>query len=116
MVRSRSDDSEPPPPPLSSTTFRFTSQSSDLVLHGGDLLESLGGSSLQRIPSLLSARFGLSSGRRDLFRRWMFGGHRVWGFLPSSSFYQLPYTWGRLFKTLLFEEPLPHPNRMENSI
>ena len=37
------------------------------------------------------------------------------GISSSSSFYQLPYSWGRLFKTL-FEEPLPHPNRMANSI
>lgn len=63
ILAPRSDGFEPPPPPLSSTTFCFTSQSSDPVLYGGDLLESLGGSSLQRIPSLLSARIGLSSGR-----------------------------------------------------
>ena len=34
----------------------------------------------------------------------------------GSSFYRLPYFWGRLFKTLLFEEPLPHSNCMTNSI
>jgi hypothetical protein len=33
-----------------------------------------------------------------------------------SSFFRLPYFWDRLFKTLLFEEPLPHLNRMANSI
>uniref|UniRef100_A0A2N9F0C2 Uncharacterized protein n=1 Tax=Fagus sylvatica TaxID=28930 RepID=A0A2N9F0C2_FAGSY len=71
------DGSEPPPPPsLSSTTFRSTPQSPDLVLHEGDLMESLGGSSLQQIPSLLSARFDLSGGRRDLLRWWMLDGHR----------------------------------------
>uniref|UniRef100_A0A2N9HSV1 Uncharacterized protein n=1 Tax=Fagus sylvatica TaxID=28930 RepID=A0A2N9HSV1_FAGSY len=31
------------------------------------------------------------------------------GIYSSSSFYRLSYFWGRLFKTLLFEEPLPHP-------
>uniref|UniRef100_A0A2N9IYR4 Uncharacterized protein n=1 Tax=Fagus sylvatica TaxID=28930 RepID=A0A2N9IYR4_FAGSY len=38
------------------------------------------------------------------------------GISSSSSLYQLPYSWGRLFKILLFEEPLPRPNRMANSI
>ena len=47
------------------------------------MLESLGGLSLQRIPSLLSARFDLSGGRRDLLRQWMLDGHRVWGFIPA---------------------------------
>ena len=53
----------PPPPPLYSTTFRSTPQSPNLVLHEGDLTESLGGSSLLQIPSLLSARFDLFGGR-----------------------------------------------------
>ena len=79
----RSDGFEPPPPPPSSTTFLFTSHSSNPILYGGDLLESLGGSSLQRIPSLLSTKIGLTSRRRDLPRWWMFGGHRVWIFLPA---------------------------------
>uniref|UniRef100_A0A2N9IHR7 Uncharacterized protein n=1 Tax=Fagus sylvatica TaxID=28930 RepID=A0A2N9IHR7_FAGSY len=79
ILAPRPDGSEPPPPPsLSSTTFRSTPQSPDLVLHEGDLMESLGGSSLQQIPSLLSARFDLSGGRRDLLRWWMLDGHRVW--------------------------------------
>ena len=80
----RSDGFEPPPPPPSSTTFLFTSHSSDPVLYGGDLLESLGGSSLQQISSLLSARFDLSDGRRDLLQRWMLDGHRVWRFISAS--------------------------------
>ena len=78
----RSDGSEPSPPPLISSTFRSTFQPSDLVLYGGDLLDALGGSSLQRILSFLSARLGLSSRRQNLLRQWMFGGHRVWGFVP----------------------------------
>jgi hypothetical protein len=57
--------------------FRFTYQSSDLVLYGGDLLGALGGSSPKQIISLLSIRLGLSSVRRDLLRRRMSGGHRV---------------------------------------
>jgi hypothetical protein len=81
LLAPRSDVSELPPPPLSSPTFRFTSFSSDRVLYGWDLLEALGGSSLQRTLSLLSARLFLSSERRDLLRLWMFGGHRVWGLL-----------------------------------
>ena len=78
----RLDGTEPPSPPRSPTTFCFTFQSSDLVLFGGVLLEALGGSSIQRALSILSARLGLSSGRRDLLRLRMFGGHRVWGFIP----------------------------------
>ena len=43
------------------------------------------------------------------------------GTSSSSRFYRLPYLWGRSLKTLLFEEPPPHPNRiaslaMANSI
>uniref|UniRef100_A0A2N9FJY8 Uncharacterized protein n=1 Tax=Fagus sylvatica TaxID=28930 RepID=A0A2N9FJY8_FAGSY len=34
------------------------------------------------------------------------------GTTSSSRFYCLHYNWGRYFKTPLFEEPLPHPNRM----
>ena len=71
-----------PPPPLSSPTFCFTSPSSDLGLYEWDLLEALGDSSLQRTLSLLSARLFLSSGCQDLLRPWMFGEHRIWGFLP----------------------------------
>uniref|UniRef100_A0A2N9IWV3 Uncharacterized protein n=1 Tax=Fagus sylvatica TaxID=28930 RepID=A0A2N9IWV3_FAGSY len=47
-------------------------------------MESLGGSSLQQISSLLSTRFDLSGGRRDLLRRWMLDGHRVWRFISAS--------------------------------
>jgi hypothetical protein len=75
----RSDGTEPPSPPRSSTTFRFTFQSSDLVLFGGVLLEALGGSSIQRVLSILSARLGRSSGRRDYLRLRMLGRHRGWG-------------------------------------
>jgi hypothetical protein len=105
ILAPRSDGSEPPPPPLSSTTFCFTSQSSDPVLYGGDLLESLGGSSLQRIPSLLSARIGLSSGRWDLLRRWMFGGHRVWGFLPTRVSINYPILGVDHLKLFFFKSP-----------
>uniref|UniRef100_A0A2N9FKY9 Uncharacterized protein n=1 Tax=Fagus sylvatica TaxID=28930 RepID=A0A2N9FKY9_FAGSY len=38
------------------------------------------------------------------------------GSYSRPSFFRLPYFWGRLFKTLHLEEPLPHPNRMETSI
>uniref|UniRef100_A0A2N9HIJ9 Uncharacterized protein n=1 Tax=Fagus sylvatica TaxID=28930 RepID=A0A2N9HIJ9_FAGSY len=72
MVRSRSDGSESP----------IISQPSDLALYGGDLLEALGGSSLHRPLSLLSAQNCHSSGRRDTLRQWMYGGHRLWGLLP----------------------------------
>ena len=77
LLAPRSDSFEPPPPPLSSPIFRFTLHSSDRVLYEGDLLETLGGSSFQRTLSLLSAQLFLSSGRRDLLRPWMFGGHRI---------------------------------------
>ena len=78
----------------------FTYQSSDLVLYGGDLLEALSGSSPKQIISLLSVRLGLSSGRRDLLRRWMSGGHRVWGFLlvrVSSDYPTLGFHYSKLF-------------------
>jgi hypothetical protein len=71
----------PPPPPLSSN--RSTPQSPDLVLHEGDLSESLGGSSFLQIPSLLSASFDLFGGPRDLLRRWMLDGLRVWRFISA---------------------------------
>ena len=90
LLASRSDVSELPPPSLSSPTFRFTSLSSDRVFYGWDLLEVLGGSSLQWTLSLLSARLFLSNGRRDLLRLWMFGGHRVWGLLPVRDFINYP--------------------------
>jgi hypothetical protein len=84
MLAPRPADSEPPPPPsLSSTTFLSTPQSPDLVLHEGDLMESLGDLSLQQISSLLSARCDLSGGRRDPLRRWMLDGHRVWRFISA---------------------------------
>uniref|UniRef100_A0A2N9FLG4 Uncharacterized protein n=1 Tax=Fagus sylvatica TaxID=28930 RepID=A0A2N9FLG4_FAGSY len=62
VAQDRSDGTEPPSPPRSSTTFRFTFQASDLVLFGGVLLEALGGSSIQRVLSILSARLGRSRG------------------------------------------------------
>jgi hypothetical protein len=77
----------PPPPPSLSSNLPFHPQSPDLVLHEGDLMESLGGSSLQQISSLLSARFDLSDGRRDPLRRWMLDGHQVWRFVPALSNY-----------------------------
>jgi hypothetical protein len=92
LLETKSDGSE--------LLFRFTYQSSDLVLYGGDLLEALGGSSPKQIISLLSVRLGLSSGRRDLLRRWMSGGHRVWGFLPvrvSSDYPTLGLDYSKLF-------------------
>jgi hypothetical protein len=82
LLAPRSDGSESPPSPLPFPTFRFTSQPSDLVLYEGDLLEVLGGSSLHRPLSLLSAQICHSSERRDPLRQWMFGGHRFWGLLP----------------------------------
>ena len=104
ILAPRSDGSELPPPPISSTTFRFTLQSPDLILHGGDLLESLGGLSLQRIPSLLSARFDLSGGRRDLLRQWMLDGHRVWGFIPARVSINYP-TLGVDYPKLFLKSP-----------
>uniref|UniRef100_A0A2N9FV40 Uncharacterized protein n=1 Tax=Fagus sylvatica TaxID=28930 RepID=A0A2N9FV40_FAGSY len=71
------------PPPLPFPTFCFTPHPSDLVLYGRDLLEALGDSSLHRPLSLLLARICHSSGRRDHRRQWMFGGHPIWGLLPS---------------------------------
>uniref|UniRef100_A0A2N9HYY0 Uncharacterized protein n=1 Tax=Fagus sylvatica TaxID=28930 RepID=A0A2N9HYY0_FAGSY len=38
------------------------------------------------------------------------------GISSSSSVFRLPYSWVPLFKTLLTEEPQPHPNQMANSI
>jgi hypothetical protein len=59
LLAPRPDSFEPPPPSsLSSTTFLSTPQSPDLVLHEGDLMESLGGSSLDE--------------------------HRVWRFISAS--------------------------------
>jgi hypothetical protein len=105
ILAPRSNGSKPPPPPpISSTTFHFTPQSPDLVLHGGDLLESLSGSSLQRIPSLLSARFDLSGGRRDLLRRWMLDGHRVWEFIPARVSINYP-TLGVDYPKLFLKSP-----------
>jgi hypothetical protein len=101
ILAPRSDGSEPPPPPLSSTTFLFITLSSDLVWCRGDLLESLGGSSFQQIPSLFSASIGLPSGRRDLLRRWMFDAHRVWGFFPAQVFIIYP-TLGKDYLKLFF--------------
>ena len=91
MLAPRPADSEPPPPPsLSFTTFLSTPQSPDLVLHKGDLIESLGDSSLQQISSLLSARCDLSGGRRDPIRRWMLDGHQVWRFISARVFINYP--------------------------
>jgi hypothetical protein len=48
-------------------------------------LEALGGSSLHRPLSLLSAQNCHSSGRQDTLRQWMYGGHRLWKLLPVRS-------------------------------
>jgi hypothetical protein len=101
ILAPRPDDSKPPPPPpLYSTTFRSTPQSPDLVLHEGDLTESLGGSSLLQIPSLLSARFDFSGGRRDLLRQWILHGHWVWRFISacvSIKYLTLRVDYSKLF-------------------
>jgi hypothetical protein len=107
ILAPRSDSSEPPPPLLSSSTFRFTSLSSDLVLYGRDLLEDLGGSRQQQTLSLLSARLFLSSGRRDLLRPWMFGGHRVWGLLSVQDFIVYPIFGVDLSKLFFLKSPKP---------
>uniref|UniRef100_A0A2N9F8Z0 Uncharacterized protein n=1 Tax=Fagus sylvatica TaxID=28930 RepID=A0A2N9F8Z0_FAGSY len=83
-------------------SFLFISLSSDPVWCRGDLLESLGGSSFQQIPSLFSASIvGLPSGRRDLLRRWMFDAHRVWGFFPAQVSINYP-TLGKDYLKLFF--------------
>ena len=83
FLTTRSDRSESLPPPLPFPTFRFTPHPSNLVLYGRDLLEALGDSSLHRPLSLLLARICHSSGCRDHRRQWIFGGHPIWGLLPS---------------------------------
>jgi hypothetical protein len=105
LLAPRSDSPEPPPPLLSSPLFRFTSFSSDLVLCGWDLLEPLGGSRLQRTPSLLLAQFVASSGRQNLLRPWMFCGHWVWGLLPVRDFLDYPILGIDLSKLLFFKSP-----------
>ena len=110
ILVSRSVGSELPPPPLPPSTFVSTSPSSDPVLYGGNLLEFLGGSSLHQIPSLLSARPCRSSGCRGLLRRWLFGGHPVWGFFPVRVY--LAYSTFEVDSSKpLLEGPLSHPNR-----
>ena len=88
ILAPRPDGSEPLPPP--SVFFRSIPQSPDLVLHEGDLMESLSGSSLQQISSLLLARFDLSGGSRDLLRWWMLDGQRVWRFISASVSFNHP--------------------------
>ena len=111
ILAPRPDGSEPPPPPpLYSTTFRSTPQSPDLALHKGDLMESLGGLSLLQIPSLLSARFDLSGGRRDLLWRWMLDGHRVWRFI--STYVSIKYPTLRVDYSKLFLKN-PYHTRIE---
>jgi hypothetical protein len=105
LLALRSNVSEPPPPPLSSPTFCFTSFSSDRVSYTG-------GSSLQRTLSLLSARLFLSSGRRDLLRPWMFGGHRVWGLLPVRDSVDYPIFGVDPSKLFFLKSSSPHSNRM----
>jgi hypothetical protein len=102
--------SELPPPPLTPTTAVSTSPSPDPVLYGGNLVEFLGGSSLHQIPSPLPARPCRSSGSRGLLRRWLFGGHPVWGFLPVRVYLAHSTSEVDSSKPLL-EGPLSHPNR-----
>ena len=110
ILVSRPVGSELPPPPLPPTTFVSTSPSPDLVLYGGNLVEFLGGSSLHQIPSPLPARPCRSSGCRGLLRRWLFGGHPVWGFLPVRVY--LAYSTFEVDSPKpLLEGPLSHPNR-----
>uniref|UniRef100_A0A2N9G2X4 Uncharacterized protein n=1 Tax=Fagus sylvatica TaxID=28930 RepID=A0A2N9G2X4_FAGSY len=96
-----------PPPPFSTTSF------SPLIINlscMGEICWSLWvARASNEFPSFLGkvpvdAR---SSPAVDVW--WA----QVWGFLPVE-FLQLPYSWGRLFKTL-FEEPLPHESNA-NSI
>ena len=111
ILAPRPDGSEPlPPPPLYSTTFHSTPQSPDLVLHEGVLTESLGGSSLLQIPSLLSASFDLSGGQRDLLRWWMLDGHRVWRFI--SACVSIKYPTLRVDYSKLFLK-IPYHTRIE---
>jgi hypothetical protein len=111
ILASRSIGSELPPQPLPPTTFVSTSPSSDPVLYGGNLLEFLGGLSLHQIPSLLSARLCRSRGCRGLLRRWLFGGHPVWGSLPVRVY--LAYSTFEVDSSKpLLEGPLLHLNCM----
>ena len=105
LLAPRSDGSKPPPPPPSSPTFHFTLHSSDRVLYEGDLLETLGGLSFQRTLSLLSAQLFLSSGRRDLLRPWIFGGHRIWGLLLVQDFIDYPIFGVDLSKLFFLKSP-----------
>ncbi len=75
------------------------------TLYGGDLLEALGGSSFQQTLSLLSARLGFFNGRRDLLRLWMFGGYRVWRFLPGRVSFDYPIFWVDYSKLFFFKSP-----------
>ena len=54
--------------------------------------------------SIFSASIDRFSGRRDLLRRWMFGGHRVWGFLPARVSINHP-TLGVDFLKLFLKSP-----------
>jgi hypothetical protein len=108
----KSDGTEPPSPPRSPTTFLFTFQSSDLVLFGGVLLEALGGSSIQRVLSILSTRLGRSRGCRDLLRQRMFGEYWFWGFIPVQVAIDYPI-FGIVFHySKLFFLKSPYHNRI----
>jgi hypothetical protein len=84
-----SEVSESPPPPLYSPSFCFTSFPFDRVL---------------------STRLSLSSGRRDLLRPWMSGGHRVWGLLPVRD--SLDYLIFGLVPSKLFLLKSPYHTRI----
>jgi hypothetical protein len=90
LLAFRSGVSELPSPPLSFPIFLFTSPSSDLSLYGGNLLEALGDSSLQRTPSLLAARICFSSGCQDLSQLRMFGEQWFWGSLLVRVSFNYP--------------------------
>jgi hypothetical protein len=81
-------------------------------LFGGVLLEALGGLSIQRVLSILSARLGRSRGRRDLLWQRMFGEHWFWGFIPVQVAIDYPI-FGIVFHySKLFFLKSPYHNRI----
>ena len=120
MLSTRSAGSKSPPPSTPSLTFRFFFHPSDLVLYGGDPLETLGDLRFHRHLSLRSARFCHSSERRDPLRQLMFGGHRIWRSLPARP--SLDPNFGVDFLKLFLKSPsttriawqiLPWQNRFD---
>ena len=76
----------------------------------GEIYWRLGGLSLQRSLSLLSARLCLSSGRRDLLQSWMFSGHQVWRLLLVRD--SIDYLTLRVDLLKLFFLKSPHHTRI----